>query len=332
MDPSCNVYTEKNNFSIIIPQKKYTKYDLITYINLIFSNDPRTYGSKFILYSKNNYEYVKLLMNINIIYTTKDYKLVFYDPYSFIKCYVGSSSVKNTTWDSTLGWVLGFRDYTEYELLETNQTKGNEKNYYLDSAQSVYTYQNIYNSDLSYGIINSVIELAGDTNCTLITHTYFYIILDDFIQNHINDGLVSITKKETTIEVPFTTKPLIKTCDPVTNTPVISSNINTDGLTSKQIYALNQALISKRNSVKSLSNNTYISDIFAMIPLKTGGIPNGSYYIETGGNLQNQERVYFGPVNIQRMSIKLVTHNGDLIDLNNSEWSVSFICEQLYRA
>jgi hypothetical protein len=43
MDPSCNVYTEKNNFMIIIPEKKYTKYDLITYINSILSNDPRTY-------------------------------------------------------------------------------------------------------------------------------------------------------------------------------------------------------------------------------------------------------------------------------------------------
>ena len=331
MDTSCNVYTEKNNFAIYIPEKKYTKYDLITYINSVFNKDPRTYGSQFIIYSKNNYEYVKLLMNINIIYTTKDYKLVFYDPYSFIKCYVGSSAVKNTTWDSTLGWLLGFRDYTEYEMLESNKTVGSEKTYFLDSKQSEYTYQNIYNNDLNYGIINNVTELTGDTNCTLITHTYFYIILDDFIQNHINDGLVSMTKKETTIELPFTTKSLVKTCDPVTNTAVITSNVNTDGLTSKQIYALNQALISKRNSVKSLSNNTYISDIFAMIPLKTGGIPNGSYYIETGGNLQNQERIYFGPVNIQRMSMKLVSHNGDLIDLNNSEWSFSFICEQLYR-
>lgn len=332
MDSDCNVYTPNNNFTITIPPKIYTKYDLITYINSVFANDARTYGSRFIIYSKNNYEYVKLLMNINIIYTTKDYKLVFYDPYSFIKCYVGSTTVKNTTWDSTLGWILGFRDYTEYQLLESNQTMGTENKYYLDSVQSVYTYQNIYNTDLSYGIINSVIELLGDTNCTLITHTYFYIILDDFIQNHINDGLVSITKKETTIEIPFTTKPSIKTCDPVTNTSVISSNVNTDGLTSKQIYSLNQALISKRNSMNSLSNNTYISDIFAMIPLKTGGIPYGSYYIETGGNLQNQERIYFGPVNIQRMSIKLVSHNGDLIDLNNTEWSFSFICEQLYRA
>jgi hypothetical protein len=44
-----------------------------------------------------------------------------------------------------------------------------------------------------------------------------------------------------------------------------------------------------------------------------------------------KKRNYFGPVNIQRMSIKLVSHNGDVIDLNNTDWSFTFICEQLYR-
>jgi len=332
MDPSCIAYTPKNDIVITIPQKKYTKYSLISYINSVFSSDPKTYGTKFMVYAKDNFEYVKLVMNINVIYSTKDYKLVFYDPYSFIRCYAGSKTAKNTTWDSTLGWILGFRDYTEYELIESNQTLDSEKIYYLDSIQGSYKYENIYNTDLSFGIINSNIELTGDTNCTLITHTYFYIILDDYIQNHINDGLVSITKKETSIDLPtFASKSTVKTCDPTTNTPIISSTTNTDGLTSKQIYALNQSLISKRNAIKSISNNSFITDIFAMIPLKTGGTPNGSYYIETGGNLQNQERIYFGPVNIQRMSIKLVSHNGDVIDLNNTDWSFSFICEQLYR-
>jgi hypothetical protein len=251
MDSSCNINTPKNNFIITIPEKTYTKFELISYINSVFSSDPRTYGSYFSVYVKNNVEYVKLLLNINIIYTTKDYKLVFYDPYSFIKCFVGSKTAKNTTWDSTLGWMLGFRDYTEYELLESNQTIGSQKTYYLDSVQSTYNYQNMYNTDASYGIVKTNVELSGDTNCTLITYTYFYIILDDYIQNHINDGLISISKRETTIEFPgYSTKSTIKTCDPVTNTTIVSSTTNTDGLTSKQIYALNQSLISKRKCRK----------------------------------------------------------------------------------
>ena len=40
-------------------------------------------------------------------------------------------------------------------------------------------------------------------------------------------------------------------------------------------------------------------------------------------------RNYFGPVNIQRMTVKLVSDRGNLVDLNNANWSFSLICEQL---
>ena len=62
--------------------------------------------------------YVKIHLNINKIYTASDYKIVFYDLTSFVKCYVGIKSVKNVTWDTTLGWILGFHYNTEYNLNE----------------------------------------------------------------------------------------------------------------------------------------------------------------------------------------------------------------------
>jgi hypothetical protein len=65
--------------------------------------------------------------------------------------------------------------------------------------------------------------------------------------------------------------------------------------------------------------------------MKVAGIQTGSNYIEFGGTLQNQERLYFGPVNINRMTIKLVTDRGDPVDLNNVDWSFSLLCEQLYK-
>ena len=66
-----------------------------------------------------------------------------------------------------------------------------------------------------------------------------------------------------------------------------------------------------------------------MIPVKTASLPSGAPYVEFGGTLQNQERVYFGPVNIQRMGIRLITDKGNALDLNNANWSFSLICEQL---
>jgi hypothetical protein len=54
-------------------------------------------------------------------------------------------------------------------------------------------------------------------------------------------------------------------------------------------------------------------------------------YVDYGGTLQNQERSYFGPVNISKLGIKLVSNRGDVIDLNGSNWSFSFMVEQLYQ-
>jgi len=56
----------------------------------------------------------------------------------------------------------------------------------------------------------------------------------------------------------------------------------------------------------------------------------GDIYSEFGGSLQNQTREYFGPVDIRRIALKLVTDKGDIVDLNGHNWSISFICEQLY--
>jgi hypothetical protein len=71
--------------------------------------------------------------------------------------------------------------------------------------------------------------------------------------------------------------------------------------------------------------------VFALIPIKTSGMQNGSVYVDFSGTLQNQERVYFGPVNIHRMSISLVSDRGDVVNLNGTNWSFSFLCEQLYK-
>jgi hypothetical protein len=94
---------------------------------------------------------------------------------------------------------------------------------------------------------------------------------------------------------------------------------------------LNQSVISQQNPSKQYSPGPFIKDLFGIIPYKPPSAP-GDYYTEFGGTLQNQERLYFGPVNIRKMTIQLLTDRGTLLDLNGSNWSFSFICEQLYRS
>jgi hypothetical protein len=98
------------------------------------------------------------------------------------------------------------------------------------------------------------------------------------------------------------------------------------------LYSFTQQYYSQNAASKSISNGPYVKDIFGIVPMKVSGLSVGSVYVEFGGTLQIQERIYFGPVNIQRMTIKLLTDRGDLVDLNNSNWSFSLICEQLYKS
>jgi hypothetical protein len=51
--------------------------------------------------------------------------------------------------------------------------------------------------------------------------------------------------------------------------------------------------------------------------------------MEFGGTLQNQGRNYFGPVNIRKMAVSLLSDRGNRVDLNNANWSFSLIVESL---
>ena len=159
------------------------------------------------------------------------------------------------------------------------------------------------------------------------------ISLDDFIQNHLNDGLVTITRSQTSIQIPDYSYSTTQTCDPATGELVstATTQTNSDNVTNAQLYSLNQSVISQQNPSKQYSPGPFIKDLFGIIPYKPPSAP-GDYYTEFGGTLQNQERLYFGPVNIRKMTIQLLTDRGTLLDLNGSNWSFSFICEQLYRS
>ena len=121
------------------------------------------------------------------------------------------------------------------------------------------------------------------------------------------------------------------------------NNANTNDyskLTQNQIYSITEIANSQNTTSSNLTKGVdrssfgtgpYVKDIFGLVPMKVTGLSPGSTYIEFGGTLQNQERVYFGPVNIHRMSVKLITDRGDIVDLNDVNWSFSLLCEQLYK-
>lgn len=336
-----------------IPQATYKRDDLISEINKLFVNNPITTNST-IRIDGNNIS--TLQMRINKKYTSADFRLVFYDIFSFVYCNVGVSNVRNVKWDTTLGWTLGFHTYTEYALSEfAGLGSGIISSNFFDEEYQNY-YSNIYGritaSDSpsepgdvtnSSGIaiqttyVNSKsssdgrLAIIGDSVCNTNLYNYFLLVIDDFIQNHVNDGLITIASVENDIPLPSYASNISYQCDPITGRKVagtVGTNNQFTNLTAKQLYSMNQILDARRSS-STYTAGPYMRDVFGLIPIKLAGLSFGSTYMEFGGTLQNQNRKYFGPVNIKKMSIKLMNDRGDVVDLNGTNWSFTLICEIL---
>jgi hypothetical protein len=310
--------TGANNITLTIPMGTYSIDTLLTAINVQIaattSGVTSILGTYFSSFTNNSNTYIKIRTNLSRVYTAQDYNLVFYDLFSFSYCPPGVKSYQNTTWDTTLGWLLGFHAYTVY-YLSANKTSG-----------------------------TTIVTMTGETFVDTNLYKNVLICLDDFNQNHLNDGLVTISPKDTNIPLPSYANLYNFQCDPATKQRIYDSTAVTEykKLTQVQTYSIAQIINSQnaniltpntpptvKNPGKSYGFGPYVTDVFANVPLKLTGLNPGQSYVEYGGTLQDQNRYYFGPVNIHRMSVKLVTDRGNVLDLNGSNWSIGLICEQL---
>ena len=228
-------------------------------------------------------------------------------------------------YENTLGWLLGYRHVAEY----------------------IYTYGNPAQSLYKLNIIN-----------------YIVVVIDDFNQNHINNGLVTITElsnkvpynKYNTANNPYYCIRYDKNTnvfDPVKvlnisllNAPlsVISEKIIPPyndivhvlpsaprTLTQSQIYATNEIAKANAQTTRYKSSPPNNSDTFAIFPFSTKGASFGSLITETGSTLQLNQRVYFGPVNLDRLRIKILDDKGNLMDFNGIDWNIVIIADCLYQ-
>ena len=314
-----------------IPPGVYTRTALFNVMNNLFMSKPETVGTQISTIVIGGLEYTRIRWNINKVYTTLDYQLVFYDLFSFVSCFLGNSSVRNATWDTTLGWITGFRALTQFPFGISNiYTDINSGKTYYKLGDTITKCPYIITSS-SY---RNIVSLTGDTTVSVNLYNYFMVILDDYNQNHLNDGLITITPKDNNLELPSYANRYSSICDPLVPGNTLNIGITkpaSNSLTQKQIYSLNQ-IIQTQNTTKGYTNSgVFVKDIFGLIPIKTAGMKPGDTYVEFGGTLQNQDRIYFGPVNIHRMGIKLMNDRGDIVDLNGANWSLQFMCEQLYQ-
>jgi hypothetical protein len=324
-DASGGVFTPTNDNNVKITLSLplnigYTKEDIVRDINLKLSENIMTEGS-FI--DVSNLKTI-FRINVNKIFTAQDYRIVFFDS-TFTLCNFGyPSSMENVKVDTTLGWILGFRNLPEYILSIDN----------LSINQTSTFYTNFPSQSFIVDTDTNIVKITGDTSINVNLYNYLLIVIDDFCQNHLNDGLITNSKTDFNIPLPSYANRTTYKCNPVEGDFSIADTgpVTNNNLTSKQIYSANQILNTKqtKQELNIYSQGPFVQDIFALIPVKTSGLSPGSTFVEFGGTMQNQERNYFGPVNIQKMSVQLLNDKGEVLDLNRADWSLSFLTEQLY--
>ena len=161
-----------------------------------------------------------------------------------------------------------------------------------------------------------------------------YITVEDYAQNHINDGIVNIAQRDTTIQLPsYTSKATLK-CDPATGEKMISyDNANKPGelISGARFYSASEQLNASNTTNNTNLVNTTSTSIKNILAIVFPKLPTwGQPFVDNGGQNLNQDRKYFGPVNISRLTLQLINDQGYLIDLNGSDWSLTLLCDSLY--
>ena len=177
---------------------------------------------------------------------------------------------------------------------------------------------------------------------------YFILVLDDYNQNHINNGLISITELSSKLKLPSYYVPTLPiSCNTILSNNLTNINLEKENiiysknktvlptapriLTQAQIYTINEIIKNRDKNTSYRGKAPTASDTFAILPLKRSGMKTGELYVEFSGALQDNKRIYFGPVDIDRIHIKLIDDRGYTVDLHGSEWCITLISENLYQ-
>jgi hypothetical protein len=327
---------------VSIPPGNYNNTSFQTQLNLSFTeagfmflNPPVTINSQSGKVTMSLYggTYVDSTgTNPNFTITTSTV-ILFYDFSNKMQCTNSCLSKSNHFFNGTLGWLMGYRlpyinvlqnGNTGTAILDLNGTKylilvidDYNQNHINNSLVSISQYSNAlkvpsyYSPDLPQTCATP--EQVGNNLQQLVNGTVLNSVFDS--QGTIVNGLLIGGKYNGEYS---------------SNQIVLPSAPRT--LTQAQIYTINEINNNNNNVTNYLTKAPTSSDILGIVPVKTSvGVPTGSLLVEFGGTLQENVRTYFGPVNIERMCVKLLDDKGNVLNLNGSDWCVTLVCECLYQ-
>ena len=317
-------------YQIVIEDGNYSKTDLVNAIqnslNIALNNIGKPLNSNPLNISYNSFNAKACFLFATAIPST-DVEVIFYDTDtnnymtdSVTGSYFGANAMKI---NNNLGWILGFRPLDNDDSLPIIFSRPvlSTSNYIIPVLSSPY---NLQNGVFSEGPIDTY------------GSKYLILVLDDFNQNHLNNGLVNIVDTDTTLSVPdYFSADLPNVCAPNpalggTKSPFYVQSLPRQ-LTQAQLYSINQILDNRKSTYKYRTSGPTTTDVFAIIPLKKQGLDSGDTLIDLGSSLMYNTRTYFGPVNISRMRVSLQDDKGNVINMNGGDWSITIMAETLYQ-
>ena len=248
-----------------------------------------------------------------------------------------TSPFANSKKNHCLGWMLGFR-----------------KEIYEPTVITSKIFDNIpYPAYLS------------DAPADITGPKYLLILVDDFTRNRQSQGIVNAASAETKDQLNMPEYYSYDLSGVSTGTVVANNRTWAPGevksitddpprkLTAAQIHTINEILANRVNTTSTASTPPTATDILARIPVIRNQNVNNSgigwlsaddgdaykslpststfqFMISNDITLQSNKRTYFGPVNIRKLSIKLIDEYGRQVDLNNMDFSFGLALTCLY--
>ena len=204
--------------------------------------------------------------------------------------------------------------------------------------------------------INPNENIVSEGFPNMVRTKYLIIELNDFNKNAIANKFIHAQTRDDTLSLPDYYNPLVlqnadgTIPDADLNGTCINDVVKYDGIqennkliplynesynqqiTQKQLYSLNEIIKSKANNKQVKQEFAASPNFFAYIPLSKDDLDNfGGVNVHDYHTSEFNERVYYGPVNIERLQVRVLDDNGEVISFNGSEWTLTMNIEQLYQ-
>ena len=235
---------------------------------------------------------------ISITFTTSG-EVIFYDQ-------TNDFCNNNHFINNNFGWTMGFRD----------------SNYITDASG----------------------QITSDAPFVRHNMKHLLLSLEDFNSSHPANGLIGIKNIDKPLSIPkYKISDVSGThllnpdnCEiDISNNIYSSYPVFSQGfprqITQAQQYTLNEIIKSRKQLTTTKAQGPSTPNLFAVVPIKTSGLSMGDPIVEFSGGIQSNSRTYFGPVNIERIHVRLLDDMGNVLNLNGNDWSFVLKSEHLYQ-